>query len=94
MAKRTEIEKQIAALQAELENADTDDEIWIKDESGHEIKVSGKRATTVLNRFAKLWETGADEDETDEEEAEEDEEKDTKDAKDAKTGGYFKSKGK
>lgn len=90
-AKRSDIEKQIAALQAELEGADTDDEIWIKDESGHEIKVSGKRATTVLNRFAKLWETEGDEEDEDEDEQEE---ADDKGAKDAKTGGYFKSKGK
>jgi hypothetical protein len=55
MAKRSEIEQKIAQLQADLESADTDDEIWIKDDSGREIKVTGKKATTVLDRFADLW---------------------------------------
>ncbi|MEV8530094.1 hypothetical protein AB0451_39480 [Streptomyces sp. NPDC052000] len=62
MAKRSEIEQQIARLQADLENADTDDEVWIKDQSGTEIKVTGRRATSVLDRFKDLWATeeGAD----------------------------------
>lgn len=55
-AKRSEIEKQIAALQTQLDNADTDDEIWLKD-GDHEIKISGKRATSILGRYAHLWET-------------------------------------
>lgn len=83
MPKRSAIEQQIAALQAELENADTDDEVWLKDETGHEIKVSGKRATTILSRFSKLWET-EDSGEGGEEEAEE-EKPDPKPA----GGGYF-----
>lgn len=66
MAKRSEVEARIAALQAELENADTDDEVWIK-EGDHEIKVTGKRATTILSRFSKLWEDdGGEGDEGDE----------------------------
>lgn len=66
MAKRSEVEARIAALQAELENADTDDEVWIK-EGEHEIKVTGKRATTILSRFSKLWEDdGGEGDEGDE----------------------------
>lgn len=56
MAKRSEIERRIAELQAELDGADTDDEVWIKD-GDHEIKVSGKRATAILGRYAKLWES-------------------------------------
>lgn len=57
MAKRSEIEQQIARLQADLENADTDDEVWLKDQSGTEIKVTGRRATSVLDRFKDLWAT-------------------------------------
>lgn len=60
MARRSEIEARIKALQDELDGADTDDEIWIKEGDGPEIKVSGKRATTVLNRFSKLWEDEGD----------------------------------
>lgn len=55
MAKRSDIERKIADLQAELENADTDDEIWLKDSTGTEVKVTGRRATTVLERFKELW---------------------------------------
>lgn len=85
MAKKSEIEAQIAALQKDLESADTDDEIWIKDESGREVKVTGRRATSVLSRFADLW----DSDETAESE-QSDGEKDTSSEKtDARPAGYF-----
>ena len=61
MAKRSDIEAQITALQAELDKADTDDEVWIKDDSGREIKVTGRRATTVLSRFGDLFDAPAEE---------------------------------
>lgn len=51
MPKRSELEAQMAALQAELDKADTDDEIWVKDDNGREIKISGRRATSVLKRL-------------------------------------------
>jgi hypothetical protein len=89
MSKRSDIEKQIAVLQAELDGADTDDEIWIKDPSGHEIKVSGKRATAVLGKYSKLWET-EDEDGEDEEEPEEIEPDPQPKSKDS----FFKGKGR
>ena len=54
--RKSDVERQIAALQAQLADADSDDEVWIKD-GDHEIKVTGNRATTVLQRFAKLWES-------------------------------------
>jgi hypothetical protein len=88
MAKRSDIEKQMAELQKQLDTADTDDEIWIKDESGHEIKVTGRRATSVLNRYAKLFEEKAEEGE-EEEGQEEEEEKDP-----APPAGYFGRKAK
>lgn len=88
MAKRSDIERQIAALQAELEGADTDDEVWIKD-GDHEIKVSGKRATAILGRFKGLWESepeaGASED-GDDGDDQGDDEKDPQPG----GGGYFK----
>lgn len=86
MAKRSEVEARIAALQAELENADTDDEVWIKD-GDHEVKVSGKRATTILSRYAKLWE---DEGGEDDEGGEEDEGA----GGEPKREGLFKARGK
>lgn len=87
MAKRSEIEKQMADLQKQLDSADTDDEIWIKDESGHEIKVTGRRATSVLNRYAKLFEEKTEGDQGDDEGDE-----DEKDP--APPTGYFGRKAK
>ncbi len=54
MPTRKEIEEQIAALTAELENADTDDEVWVK-EGSREFRISGRRATSILARFEDLW---------------------------------------
>lgn len=84
MAKRSEVEARIAALQAELENADTDDEVWIKD-GDHQVQITGKRATTILSRYAKLWEDENGDGE-DEEEVAEDEK--------PKRESLFKAKGK
>lgn len=83
--RKSDVERQIAALQAQLADADSDDEIWIKD-GDHEIKVTGNRATTVLQRFAKLWETDEGGDEGDEG----DEKQDPPAA--AKKSSYFKGK--
>jgi hypothetical protein len=49
--KRSDVEAQIAALQAELDTADTDDEIWVKGDDGREYKVTGRRATSVLKKL-------------------------------------------
>ena len=54
MAKKSEIQAQIDALQAQLEGADTDDEVWVK-EGDREFKVTGHRATSILDRFSDLW---------------------------------------
>ena len=91
MPERADIEKQIADLQSQLDAADTDDEIWIKDPSGHEIKVTGKKATSVLNKFAALWTD--DNPENDEPEEDDTEEPET-DGPLRDERGYFKSRKK
>lgn len=52
---RAQIEAQIAALQGELDGADTDDEVWLQEDGGPAVRVTGKRATSVLNRYAHMW---------------------------------------
>ena len=87
MASRKEIEDQIAALQQELESADTDDELVIE-ENGRRFHIKGKRATKALSRFADLW---PDDDKSDEGDGDEgDDDGDGDDADPApKGGGYF-----
>lgn len=83
MPKRSDIEAQIAALQAELDTADTDDEVWVKGDDGREYKVTGRRATSVLKRLGLADILSDDSDQEGGEEAEEVEE-------DPKPkGGYF-----
>jgi hypothetical protein len=82
MASKAEIEKQIADLTASLDTADTDDEVWVK-EGGTEFKVSGRRATAFLDKFAHLWETPTADADKDKD-ADKDADKDKKPA-----GGYF-----
>lgn len=64
MPTQRQIQEQIDALQAQLDTADTDDEVWIKDDKGREIKVSGRRATAVLGKFSDLWQDNAPEGES------------------------------
>lgn len=52
---RAQIQEQMAALQAELDGADTDDEIWIQEGDGPAIRVTGRRATKALEKYAHLW---------------------------------------
>lgn len=52
---RAQIQAEIDALTAAMDSADTDDEVWIKGPDGHEIKVSGQKATKILGRYAALW---------------------------------------
>lgn len=82
MPKRSDIEAQIAKLQADLDGADTDDEIWLQDGSGPAIKVTGKRATTILSKYAHLWEEATGDDDQDGDEGEKQDEKPA-------GGGYF-----
>lgn len=78
---RTAVQAEIEALQAELDTAETDDEIWVKGDDGREYKVTGRRATSI---FAKL---GLTDDEGDEGEGEEEAEEPEDDP--APKGGYF-----
>ena len=71
MAKRSDIEKQIADLQSQLDTADTDDEIWVKDADGKEYKVTGRRATGILGKLGLLEDDAAGEAEEGEDEADE-----------------------
>lgn len=70
-ATKAQLAKQIQALQAEMDTADTDDEVWIKGDDGVEIKVTGQRATSILGRYGHLWESGEDDDDQEEPDGEE-----------------------
>ncbi len=67
MAKRSDIEKQIADLQSQLDTADTDDEVWVKGEDNREYKVTGRRATGILGKLGLLEDDGAGEEEGEDE---------------------------
>lgn len=82
--KRSDVEAQIAALQAELDTADTDDEVWVKGDDGREYKVTGRRATSVLKKLGLADILADDSEEPAGEEAEEEQEEDPK-----PKGGYF-----
>lgn len=78
--KRSDVEAQIAALQAELDTAETDDEVWVKGEDGREYKVTGRRATSVLKKLGLA-------DDSEEPAGEEEPEEPEEDPK--PKGGYF-----
>jgi predicted 3-demethylubiquinone-9 3-methyltransferase (glyoxalase superfamily) len=50
MAKRSELEAQMAALAEQLKTVEDDDdyEVWVKNDKGHETKVPSKRAAGWL----------------------------------------------
>lgn len=83
--KRSDIQSQIEALQAQLDQADTDDEVWVKDDNGREVKVSGRRATSILGRLGLLDDDGDDDDDAGDDDAGDDVDDDKKPA----GGGYF-----
>lgn len=56
MGRKDDIQAQIDALTAELNNADADDEI-IVEENGRRFHFKGDRATSILNKFSDLWQT-------------------------------------
>lgn len=57
---KAEIQAQIDALTADLESADSDDEVWVE-ENGRRIQFKGSKATGILNKFKDLWEEPAGE---------------------------------
>lgn len=86
---RSQIEAELAALQSELDGADTDDEVWVKGPDGHEVKVTGRRATNVLSRFGSLFDApdaGADGGDGTDEDGDQGDEDDPAPS----GGGYFK----
>jgi len=58
MATKAEIQAQIDALSAELEGAESDDEVWVE-ENGRRVQFKGSKATGILNKFKDLWEEPA-----------------------------------
>ena len=58
MATKAEIQAQIDALSAELESAESDDEV-IVEENGRRVHFKGSKATGILNKFKDLWEEPA-----------------------------------
>ncbi len=61
MPKRSkeEIAAAMAELQAELDSADEDDEIWVKHPDGHEVRVRGRKASNVLASFGGIFDDPA-----------------------------------
>lgn len=86
MAKRSEIEAQMAALQQQLDQAEPDEEVWVK-HGDHEVKLTGKRAASVLKKFGTLF----DDESGDEGDDESDDQGDDEDPKGGVTG-YFRRK--
>lgn len=84
MATKAEIQAQIDALTADLESAESDDEV-IVEENGRRVHFKGSKATGILNKFKDLWEEPAPEGEGGEGEGEGEGEQDPKPA----GGGYF-----
>jgi len=85
MATKAEIQAQIDALSAELEGAESDDEVWVE-ENGRRVQFKGSKATGILNKFKDLWEEPAGEGDGDQGDGDGD-----GDQKDSKPGGggYF-----
>lgn len=86
---RAQVESELAALQAELDSVEPDEEVWVKDpDSGHEVKLTGRRAKSVYDRFASLFpadDAGDGDGQDDEEEP---------DPQPGGSGGYFRGRGK
>lgn len=90
MAKRSEIEAQMAALQKQLESADDEDddyEVWVKNDKGNETRLPSKKAGGWLkeNFGIDLHPAPAADDEGDDEDDEDDGVKKDK----MPEGGYF-----
>lgn len=91
MPKRSkdELAAAIAELQAEMDSAEDDDEIWVKHPDGHEVRVRGRKASNVLKSFGNIFDDPADDEgQEGEEQLPEDEQPGGGD------GGYFRGRGK
>lgn len=86
----TQEREQLAALAEKAKAEEAEDqgyEIWVKNEKGHQVKMTGAKARKFMAQF------GVDDDEDepeDEGQGDEDDEPDDKPA----GGGYFKTRGK
>jgi hypothetical protein len=93
MARLTKAEReQLEALAAKAKAEDEEDnsyEVWVKNDKGHEVKLTGAKARKFMSQF------GVDDDDDDEvEETEaETETEEVVDEEPAKPTGYFKKRG-
>jgi hypothetical protein len=78
----------MSELQAELDGAGDDDEVWVR-EGEREFKFTGKRASSIVGRFADLFEPKADADAGADDADADDADAGADDAP-AGSGGYFK----
>lgn len=87
---KEEISAAMAELQAELDSADDDDEIWVKHPDGHEVRVRGRKASNVLKSFGGIFDDPA----SDGDEGQEGDELPDDDQPGGGDGGYFRGRGK
>ena len=88
---KDEIAAAIAELQAEMDSADDDDEIWVKHPDGHEVRVRGRKASNVLKRFGGIFD---DVEEAGDSEGQEGDELPDDEQPGGGDGGYFRGRGK
>lgn len=92
MATKAEIQRQIDNLTASLDDADDDDEVWVKDSDGREFKFTGSRASSIIEKFGDLFTPATGKDGKDGGDG--DGGTTDKDKKPDGGGGYFGRKGK
>lgn len=90
---KAELAAAIAELQAEMDSADEDDEIWVKHPDGHEVRVRGRKASNVLKSFGSIFDDPAPAGDEGEEGEEGDELPDDEQPGGG-DGGYFRGRGK
>lgn len=92
MARLTKQERDLLAQLSDKAKAEDDEdnsyEVWVKNDKGHEVKLTGAKARKFMSQF------GVDDDEDDNVVEEEAAEETETDEEPAKPSGYFKSRGK